>query len=61
MNARRPMSKVNQLREINNRLTKEANTWQDMANNIIMWVHTNCTEEQKKDFSDFLKDHCKRS
>lgn len=59
MLGRKPQSKVNQLRALNKELTDKTNYHAHVSARVINWVHKNCTDEQKEEFTNFIHEVCK--
>lgn len=55
---RKSMSKVNQLRALNTELTDKVNYHSTVSARVLNWVHKNCTEEQKEEFTKYIKELC---
>lgn len=58
LNKRKSNSKVNQLRALNLELTSKSNYHATVSARVIHWVHKECTDDQKEQFTTFIKDLC---
>ena len=55
---RKSQSKVNQLRAINAELTQKVNYHAQVTAQVMQWVHKSCTDEQKLEFTAFIREIC---